>query len=627
MSKQKRKGCRSKQSNRCINENRISLLILMKPRNFSIIGRLLPTLPRSRSGRTIRSSNNECREGSSVPTKASSPAERAAELRKEIDHHNHLYYVEAAPVISDREFDRLLAGTHRPGEEAPRTRHPGQPDAARRRRADRRLHEGRRTRFRCCRIENSYDEADLRKFDADVRKALPAGGDGRVRRRTEDRRRVDVDHATRTASSRSRATRGSGDVGDDVTHNVRTIAAIPLKLDSEEPAEGVRGPRRGLHDADRAGPHQRRAGEEQARSRTRTPATSPPARSSCSTRRSAAKRKMSFFAYGSGAIDGAHDQVAVGTARDARRSSASRSTRTTKLCQTIDEVIAYCNEWDEKRKELPYDTDGMVIKVNDFAQRERLGFTAKVPRWAKAYKFEAEQGDDQARRRSSSTSASSANSRRSPRSTRRCNSPAPRSRTRACTTPRGWPRRTSASATRWWSRRRARSSRRWWTSSRRTARARRRSSRGRRPARSAAGRSSKEETANSYNFVCSNTGVVPRRQLAKRLEGYARRTRMDIDGLGREVAMQLVDSGLVKSIPDLYRLHEEAAAHAGEVRRPEGAEPARRHRARARTAGWRGCWRGCRSTSVGESMAEVLAEAVPEPRRDRRGQARRNWRR
>src|SRR5207248_1534946 len=62
-----------------------------------------------------------------------------------------------------------------------------------------------------------------------------------------------------------------------------------------------------------------------------------------------------------------------------------------KLCKTIDEVIAYCLEWDQKRHDLPYDTDGLVIKVNEFAIRARLGSTSKVPRWVKAYKFEAEQ--------------------------------------------------------------------------------------------------------------------------------------------------------------------------------------------------------------------------------------------
>ena len=96
-------------------------------------------------------------------------------------------------------------------------------------------------------IENSYDEADLRKFDADVRKALPAGA------KVEYVVELKIDGVSMSITYENGrlavgATRGSGDVGDDVTHNLRTIAAIPLKLDDEEPAEGVRGPRRGLHD-------------------------------------------------------------------------------------------------------------------------------------------------------------------------------------------------------------------------------------------------------------------------------------------------------------------------------------------------------------------------------------------
>ena len=104
----------------------------------------------------------------------------------------------------------------------------------------------------------------------------------------------------------------------------------------------------------------------------------------------AAKRKMSFFAYGTGAIDG----VAIKSQAElfeTLKSFGFPVNPHTKLCTSMDEVIAFCNEWDKKRASLPYDTDGMVIKVNDFAQRERLGFTSKVPRWAKAYKFEAEQ--------------------------------------------------------------------------------------------------------------------------------------------------------------------------------------------------------------------------------------------
>ena len=104
-----------------------------------------------------------------------------------------------------------------------------------------------------------------------------------------------------------------------------------------------------------------------------------------------AKRKLSIFAYGSGAIDGLKITKQSDMLAKLKEFGFPVNPHE-RLCKSIDEVIAYCQEWDKKRKELPYDTDGIVIKVNDWTQREKIGYTAKVPKWAKAYKFEAEQG-------------------------------------------------------------------------------------------------------------------------------------------------------------------------------------------------------------------------------------------
>src|SRR5205807_10099499 len=103
-----------------------------------------------------------------------------------------------------------------------------------------------------------------------------------------------------------------------------------------------------------------------------------------------AKRKLSLFAYGVGAFDGI-DLNSQAQLFDTLRAFGFPVNPHETLCKDIDEVIAYCLEWDQKRHDLPYDTDGMVVKLNDFAQRQRLGATSKVPRWVKAYKFEAEQ--------------------------------------------------------------------------------------------------------------------------------------------------------------------------------------------------------------------------------------------
>jgi DNA ligase (NAD+) len=120
----------------------------------------------------------------------------------------------------------------------------------------------------------------------------------------------------------------------------------------------------------------------------------------------------------------------------------------------------------------------------------------------------------------------------------------------------------------------------------------------------------KEETANSYNYICDNAGVCPA-QLAKRLEGFAKRTRMEIDGLGREVAVQLVDSGLIRSLPDLYRLTKkqllalEKFADTKAQNLLDGIE-------RSKQRGLARLIAALSIYSVGESMAEVLAEAFPD---------------
>ena len=133
---------------------------------------------------------------------------------------------------------------------------------------------------------------------------------------------------------------------------------------------------------------------------------------------------------------------------------------------------------------------------------------------------------------------------------------------RACTTPPGWPRRTSASATRSWSRRRARSSRRWSRREVGPRPARRRSIVWPKTCPKCGGPVEQDESATSYSYRLREHRPCAPPSSASGSMATPAATRMDIDGLGEEVAMQLVDSGLVKSIPDLYRLDQEAAADA-----------------------------------------------------------------
>jgi DNA ligase (NAD+) len=476
------------------------------------------------------------------------PADRAAELRKEIDHHNHLYYVEAAPVISDRDFDKLLQELIDLEKKHPELATPDSP-TQRVGGAPIPGFEKVTHKVPMLSIENSYDEADMRKFDADVRKAL--GGKAAVEYVVE----LKIDGVSMSITYEDgklafSATRGSGGVGDNVTHNLKTIAAIPLKLEGKNPPKlfEARG------EVYMTKTEFNRINKEEAKKKAephKNPRNLTAGTLKLLDPKECAKRKMSFFAYGAGAMEGITITSQVQLAESLKKFGFPMNPHT-KVCKTMDEVLAYCNEWNTKRKTLDYETDGMVIKVNDFAQRERLGFTAKVPRWAKAYKFEAEQGITKLGAvvfhigkfgeltpvatfdppvdlsGSTITHASMHNASWVAEKDVRIGDTVviekkgeiiPQVVDVIKTDRKGtekvivWPDKCPKCG----------------------------------------GPVEKEETGTSYNFICANTGVCPA-QLAKRLEGFARRTRMDIEGLGREVSIQLVDSELVKSVTDIYRL-------------------------------------------------------------------------
>ena len=534
---------------------------------------------------------------------ATNPA-RAAELRTLIDHHNRKYYVDAAPEISDREFDRLLEELT-----AIETAHPElvTPDSPTQRVGGAPIDGFAKVTHAVpmLSIENSYSEADLRKFDADVRKALPAGSKVEY---TVELKIDGVSMSLRYENGRLAvaATRGSGGVGDDVTSNVRTIAAIPLKLAGKKPP-AVFEARGEVYmsrtEFARINAEQAKAGEPPYKNaRNFTAGTL-----KLLDPKEAATRRMSFFGYGTGAADGI--QIKTQTELfDALKAFGIPVNPHTTLCQTIDEVVAYCNEWDAKRKELTYDTDGMVVKVNDFAQRARLGFTAKVPRWAKAYKFEAEQAVSKLGGVEFSLGkfgeltpvalfdppvelAGTTVSRASMHNASWVAEHDVRYGDAVVVEKKGeiipqvveviHADRTGKEKPITWP----------------TA------------CPKCGGPVEKEETDNSYNYVCANTGTCPG-QVAKRVEGFARRTRMDIDGLGSEVAIQLVDSGLVRSVTDLYRLTRKqllALEKFGELRAQNLLDGIERSKGR----GLARLIPALSIYSVGESMAEMLVEAFP----------------
>jgi DNA ligase (NAD+) len=234
-------------------------------------------------------------------------------------------------------------------------------------------------------IDNSYSADDLREFDRRTRKLL---GGQPVTYVVE----LKIDGVAMSLSYEHGqlavgATRGDGVQGDDVTHNLRTIREVPLRLPEQPPLFEVRGEVY-MNRADLARITRDRV--ERGLEPFANPRNSAAGTLKLLDPRQAAQRRLRFFAYALGAVEGVEVKTHLECLDLLRRLGFPVNPNVASF-DTIDAVITYCDSWASKRNDLPYDTDGMVIKVNDFAQREQLGSTSKAPRWVIAYKFAAEQ--------------------------------------------------------------------------------------------------------------------------------------------------------------------------------------------------------------------------------------------
>jgi DNA ligase (NAD+) len=313
-------------------------------------------------------------------------AKRAAELRHLIDHHNYKYYIEDKPEISDKEFDRLLkeledleaAHPELATPDSPTHRVGGQP-------IDR--FKSVTHRLPMLSIGKAFSADELRAFDGRVHKTL---GKEAVKYVVE--LKIDGVAMSLTYSDgllTLGATRGSGKVGDDITANLKTVRGVPLRLHTDTPPALFEA--RGevyMSKADFARLNEEVAARGEDRYANPRNLTSGSLKQLDS--RMTAKRKLRLFSYSVGAVEGVTIKSHL-EALDLLRQYGFPVNPEIKTFDTMEEVIAYCASWSEKRFDLPYETDGMVIKVNDFGQQRRLGATNKEPRWAVAYKFEAEQ--------------------------------------------------------------------------------------------------------------------------------------------------------------------------------------------------------------------------------------------
>jgi DNA ligase (NAD+) len=320
------------------------------------------------------------------------PLTRINELRERIRHHEERYYVHDAPEISDAEFDTLLHELERLEAEYPDLVTADSPTQ----RVAGRPAEGFPTVEHLApmlSLDNAYDEDDLRAFDERVRKGAGLGQSPVVYVAELKIDGLSIALTYQDGRFQRGATRGDGVRGEDVSANVRTIRAIPLSLRGAPAGRiEVRGevflPRTSF---ERINQEREEAGE---------PLFANPRNAAAGTMRNlepalVARRRLSAFTY--------QLVVADGGARPARHAQILDSMAAwglpvephRRVCTGMDEVIQFCRTWAEKRHELQFETDGVVIKLDDLALRDRLGTTAKFPRWATAFKFPAQQAHTQ----------------------------------------------------------------------------------------------------------------------------------------------------------------------------------------------------------------------------------------
>lgn len=313
-------------------------------------------------------------------------AQRAQELRRLLEHHNYKYYVEAKPEISDREFDQLLAELKKIEEDHPDLATPDSPTH----RVGGQPIEGFVTvthRQPMLSIENTYSPDELREFDRRIRKLLPSESITYVVELKIDG--VAISLTYQDGLFTIGATRGDGEQGDDVTHNLKTIHELPLRLRMPKPPElmEVRGEVYMTRaDLVRLNRERETKGLEPLANPRNTTAGSlkllDPAQ--------CAERRLRLFAYDAPTHEAIGAKSHLQALERLKELGFPVNTNIAHF-DSMDEVIAYCASWADRRSALPYETDGMVIKVNDFEQRRRLGTTSKAPRWVVAFKFAAEQ--------------------------------------------------------------------------------------------------------------------------------------------------------------------------------------------------------------------------------------------
>lgn len=308
---------------------------------------------------------------------------RIAELSDIIDNHNYRYYILAQPTISDYDFDMLMNELLSLEQQFPDLITESSPSQ--------RVGGGITKEFATVRhkypmlsLSNSYNKEEIIDFISRIKKSIDGPVDFVCELKFDG---VSISLTYEKGILRRAVTRGDGSRGDDVTTNIKTIHSIPLKLKGDYPDFfEMRG--------EIIMPHNSFEKINIEREDLGLPTFANPRNAAAGTiklqdSKEVANRRLDNYCYYM-MMDDMPFKTHYESLMAARRWGFNISEHIA-LCHDIDEIESFINLWDVKRKALSFDIDGIVIKVNDFAQQEELGYTAKSPRWAIAYKFKAEE--------------------------------------------------------------------------------------------------------------------------------------------------------------------------------------------------------------------------------------------
>lgn len=323
---------------------------------------------------------------------SNSVKEKIEELRNKIREHDYNYYVLAKPSVSDYEYDLLYKELEKLESENPKLITPDSP--TRRVGSDlTKVFNPVQHKIPMLSLSNSYNEEELINFDRRAREGLPSTEiieyvaelkiDG-----------VSVSLKYENGILKTAATRGDGTTGEEVTTNVKTIRSVPLKVNIDKAKEydlkafEVRGEIFMEVEAFKKLNEEREAEGEKTFA---NPRNSSAGTIKMQDPKIVAKRPLDIFVY---SLLGEKTQFKSQYENlKLLEKLGLKVNPNHKLCKNINEVLKYCQEWEEKREKLPYEIDGVVVKVNSIKQQQILGSIAKSPRWAIAYKFKAKQAE------------------------------------------------------------------------------------------------------------------------------------------------------------------------------------------------------------------------------------------